>query len=83
MKNSEVLNNIGEEIGKKAGVKHLPSEFKKKDGYKKSILLSKQYSLYLQDYCGCIFSKAAREKQRNDEFAGNGRHASESLNGKA
>ncbi|MEG1609009.1 MAG: epoxyqueuosine reductase QueH, partial [Clostridia bacterium] len=44
-------------ISQKYGVKHLPNDFKKKDGYLKSTLLSKQYSLYRQNYCGCKFSK--------------------------
>ena len=57
MKNAEVLNTIGSEIGEIYGVLHLPSDFKKKEGYKRSIALSKDFGLYRQDYCGCIFSK--------------------------
>lgn len=57
-KNAKVLNEIGEGLSKKYNVKWLYSDFKKKDGYKKSIELSKEYDLYRQDYCGCEFSKA-------------------------
>lgn len=57
LKNAEKLNRIGEELEKEYGVKHLTSDFKKKEGYKRSIILSKEYDLYRQDYCGCIFSK--------------------------
>ncbi len=55
-KNSSVINEIGKELEDKYGVKYLYADFKKNDGYKKSILLSKKYNLYRQDYCGCIFS---------------------------
>ena len=57
-KNSEVINKIGESIGNEIGIKYLYSDFKKKDGYKRSIELSKQYSLYRQDYCGCLYAKS-------------------------
>lgn len=56
-KNSSKLNEIGEELEKEYNVKYLYSDFKKKNGYKHSIELSKEYNLYRQDYCGCIFSK--------------------------
>ena len=55
-KNAKVLNEIGELLSKKYNIKWLYSDFKKKDGYKKSIELSKKYDLYRQDYCGCEFS---------------------------
>lgn len=58
LKNAAKINEIGEALAEKYGVKHLPSDFKKKDGYKKSTLLSKEYGLYRQDYCGCIFSRS-------------------------
>jgi hypothetical protein len=51
------LNEIGEALAAEYGVAWLPSDFKKKDGYKRSIELSKQYDLYRQDYCGCVYSK--------------------------
>lgn len=56
-KNSQKLNKIGEELEILYGVKYLYSDFKKKDGYKRSIELSKEYNLYRQNYCGCIYSK--------------------------
>ncbi len=56
-KNSNKLNGIGLNLEKKYNVKYLVSDFKKKEGYKKSILLSKEYNLYRQDFCGCIYSK--------------------------
>lgn len=56
-KNSQLINKIGEKIGEKIGIKFLYSDFKKKDGYKRSIELSKEYNLYRQNYCGCLYSK--------------------------
>ena len=57
LKDADKLNRIGEAVAADYGVPHLPSNFKKKDGYKRSIELSKLYDLYRQDYCGCVFSK--------------------------
>ena len=57
LKNADVINSIGEKISKEVGVKYLPTDFKKKNGYKTSIELSKEFDLYRQNYCGCIFSK--------------------------
>lgn len=62
LKNAQKLNEIGEKAGEKFGVRHLPSDFKKKNGYLRSVELSKVYGLYRQDYCGCIFSKREREE---------------------
>lgn len=56
-KNAAKLNEIGERLGEEYGVLHLPSDFKKKEGYKRSIELSKEYNLYRQNYCGCLYSK--------------------------
>ncbi len=56
LKNAAKINEIGEELAEIYGVAHLPSDFKKKNGYKRSIELSKEYSLYRQNYCGCVFS---------------------------
>lgn len=56
-KNSKVLNEIGEELGTKYNTKYLYADFKKREGYKRSIELSKIYGLYRQDYCGCKYSK--------------------------
>lgn len=65
-KNSMIINKIGEEISQKIGVKHLPSDFKKKNGFKRSIELSDKLNLYRQDYCGCIFSKKERDKKLDE-----------------
>ena len=56
-KNAELINKIGEELENSYNIRWLYSDFKKKDGYKKSILLSQKYNLYRQNYCGCIYSK--------------------------
>lgn len=64
-KNANKLNNIGLELEKEYGVKYLMSDFKKKNGYVRSIELSKIYKLYRQDYCGCIYSKKQRELQKS------------------
>ena len=61
-KNSQKLNEIGLELEKKYHLKFLVADFKKKDGYKKSIELSAKYNLYRQNYCGCIYSQRG-EKQ--------------------
>ena len=66
LKNARLLNQLGEEMGEKYGVAHLPSDFKKKDGYKRSVELSKVYGLYRQDYCGCVFSKAQRQREKEE-----------------
>ena len=58
LKNVPLLNAIGEEMAGAVGIKWLPTDFKKKNGYKRSVELSAQYDLYRQDYCGCAFSKA-------------------------
>ncbi len=56
-KNAVKLNEIGNRLGEEYGVAYLPSDFKKKNGFKRSIELSAKYNLYRQNYCGCIFSK--------------------------
>lgn len=63
-KNAQWLNEIGEMLAEEYGVDYLYSDFKKKNGYKRSIELSQQYQLYRQDYCGCAFSKAEREAEK-------------------
>lgn len=66
LKNAEKLNEIGQRLGGEYGVCHLPSDFKKKNGYKRSVELSAEHHLYRQNYCGCVYSKReaeAREKQ--------------------
>ena len=64
LKNAAKLNEIGEELENIYHVKHLPSDFKKRNGYKRSTELSAEYQLYRQDYCGCVFSKQERERQK-------------------
>lgn len=60
MKNARKLNEIGGELGEKYGVKYLFSDFKKRNGYKRSTELSKEYGIYRQNYCGCVFSLRER-----------------------
>lgn len=68
MKNAQKLNEIGMRVGQEYGVNYLVSDFKKKNGYKRSIELSKEYGLYRQDYCGCEFSmRERREAGRRSE----------------
>ena len=62
LKNAQKLNEIGIRVGKEYGVEYLVSDFKKKNGYKRSIELSKEYGLYRQDYCGCEFSMRDSKK---------------------
>lgn len=64
LKNSQIINRIAEEVAEQYGVAHLPSDFKKREGYKRSIELSREYGLYRQDYCGCVFSQREREEQK-------------------
>lgn len=56
LKSAAKLNEIGERVGQEAGIIFLPSDFKKKEGYKRSLELSRGYGLYRQQYCGCIYS---------------------------
>ena len=62
------------ELGEKYGVSYLTSDFKKKEGYKRSLELSREYGIYRQDYCGCIFSMREREadkakKEKKEQFS--------------
>ncbi len=66
-KNSRVLNEIGQELAKQYELNYLFADFKKKDGYHRSIELSKEYHLYRQDYCGCIYSKQERDEKKKNE----------------
>ncbi len=63
LKDAQLLNAIGAEQGRRAGVDWLPSDFKKRNGYKRSCELSREYGLYRQDYCGCVFSKRERDER--------------------
>lgn len=67
LKNADRLNALGEEIAAEHHVTFLPSDFKKKNGYKRSIELSKRYDLYRQDYCGCIFSLNERNARKQGQ----------------
>ena len=64
LKNAKFINTIGFAVAEEVGVRYLPSDFKKRGGYLHSVKLSEEYGLYRQDYCGCAFSKAEREKQK-------------------
>lgn len=66
LKNAGKINEIGERLEQEYGIKHLPSDFKKKNGYKRSVELSAEYGLYRQDYCGCVYSKREREQMENN-----------------
>lgn len=63
LKNAALINKIGSELSEKYGVRYLASDFKKKNGFKRSTELSRQYNLYRQDYCGCVFSKRERTEK--------------------
>lgn len=63
-KDCAFINECGGHISEESGVPYLFSDFKKHDGYKHSIELSKQYSLYRQNYCGCVYSRMARDKEQ-------------------
>ena len=66
LKDARLLNAIGLELGERFGVKWLCSDFKKKNGYKRSCELSREYGLYRQDYCGCVFSREQREREKGN-----------------
>ncbi|MCR5790046.1 MAG: epoxyqueuosine reductase QueH, partial [Lachnospiraceae bacterium] len=77
LKRADRLNEIGERLQEEYHVTHLPSDFKKKNGYLQSIELSRRYGLYRQNYCGCVFSKerltrsvipVKNQKQKNEEI---------------
>ena len=65
-KDAALLGKIGEELEQKYGIKHLPSDFKKREGYKRSVALSNEMGLYRQDYCGCEFSLRDARKTTNE-----------------
>ena len=62
LKNAEKINEIGRSLAAEYHIDWLPSDFKKKNGYKRSVELSAEYGLYRQDYCGCVFSRREREQ---------------------
>lgn len=67
LKNAGKLNEIGEALAQEYNTPWLVSDFKKKNGYKRSIELSAEYDLYRQDYCGCIYSKQERERMKQEK----------------
>lgn len=68
LKNAQLLNDIGGELAEQYGIAYLYSDFKKKNGYQRSVELSKEYGMYRQDYCGCVFSyRQRRELQERKE----------------
>ena len=71
LKDSNKLNEIGLKLQDKYNINYLVSDFKKKEGYKHSIELAKEYDLYRQDYCGCIYSKQQRELEKANKNAEN------------
>ena len=66
-KDAARINTIGRALGEQYGVAWLPSDFKKREGYKQSITLSRELDLYRQDYCGCIYSRLEREEQKKNK----------------
>ena len=60
---AEKLNEIGDALAEEYGIAYLNSDFKKKNGYKRSVELSEQYGMYRQYYCGCVFSKNQRDRE--------------------
>lgn len=66
LKNAEKLNEIGEKLAQEYGISYLTSDFKKKNGYKRSTEISREYGMYRQDYCGCVFSLREREQQKQE-----------------
>lgn len=69
MKNAAKLNEIGGRLSEEYGIPYLYSDFKKRDGYKRSTVISAEYGMYRQDYCGCVFSKREREEQKRERAA--------------
>ena len=65
MKDVELLNSIGAAMGERYGVEYLATEFRKKNGYLRSTQISKEYDMYRQDYCGCVYSYQEREAQKS------------------
>ena len=66
LKDAQLLNAIGREMQEKYGVPYLYSDFKKRNGYRRSVELSQEYGLYRQDFCGCAFSKAERVRKTKE-----------------
>lgn len=73
LKNAQKINEIGERLSEEMKVSFLPSDFKKKNGYKRSVELSKEFDLYRQDYCGCVFSHRNTVQPGNTDRLSSGR----------
>jgi len=67
LKNAQKINELGIRLEERYHVKYLRSDFKKKEGFKKSVLLSEKHDLYRQDYCGCVYSKKEAEERMNEK----------------
>ncbi len=63
-KDAQLVNRLGQEIGERLGIRYVPTDLKKKEGFKRSLELSRQFELYRQDYCGCLPSLKERERQK-------------------
>lgn len=70
LKNAQWINEIGEKLSEKYGIKFLNGDFKKKNRYLRSTKISREYELYRQDYCGCVFSKMEREAKEKEKLTG-------------
>ena len=70
LKNAQWINEIGEKLSEKYGIKFLNGDFKKKNRYLRSTEISREYELYRQDYCGCVFSKLEREAKEKEKLTG-------------
>ena len=70
LKNAQWINEIGEKLSEKYGIKFLNGDFKKKNRYLRSTDISREYELYRQDYCGCVFSKMEREAKEKEKLTG-------------
>ena len=70
LKNAQWINEIGEKLSEKYGIKFLNGDFKKKNRYLRSTEISREYKLYRQDYCGCVFSKMEREAKEKEKLTG-------------
>ena len=68
LKDAARLNSIGGDLSQEYGVPYLYSDFKKREGYKRSIQLSSTYNLYRQDYCGCVFSQVEAKKRKQNKI---------------
>lgn len=68
LKDAAKINQIGEKVGAEYGVAHLPSDFKKKEGYKQSVELSREYNLYRQNFCGCVYSRGGCGQEENNDL---------------